>query len=64
METISLRDWLDEKFQTVNQKLDATMGKQDLTNGRVRSAEVAIAVLMWAYGVGAVAIGWIVYKLP
>jgi hypothetical protein len=44
--------------------LEEIKDKQDETNGRVRKAEQAIAVLTWAYGVGTLVIGWVVYQLP
>jgi hypothetical protein len=66
-EQVSLRDFFDEKFSHlttqingVAAKADTMIEKQDLTNGRVRKAELAIAVLAWAYGVGAAVIGWLV----
>ena len=59
-ETVSLRDLLDEKFRaltekvdTIDEKVDKTIGLQETTNGRVRKAEVAIAILQWAYMLGA-----------
>lgn len=64
---ISLREFFDEKFShlstkidSIDEKADTMLVKQDTTNGRVRSAEKAIAVLMWAYGVGAAVVGWLV----
>lgn len=60
----TLREFFEEKFGHQDEKLDRILEKQDLTNGRVRSAEQSIAVLTWAYGIGVVVIGWIVYKLP
>lgn len=70
-EQVSLRDFFDEKFdhvvtqiKSVDEKADTIIGKQDITNGRVRNAEKAIAVLGVVYTIGAAIIGWIVYKLP
>jgi hypothetical protein len=71
----TLREFLDERHDAlmdanrerhaaVMRGLDEIKEKQDLTNGRVRKAEQNIAVLTWAYGVGAAVIGWIIYKMP
>lgn len=50
---VSLREFFEERFANLNEKLDQVLAKQDITNGRVRRAEVAIAILQWAYGIGA-----------
>lgn len=64
---VSVRELFEEKLSHlltkidgIDKKADTMLGKQDTTNGRVRSAEKAIAVLMWAYGVGAAVVGWLV----
>jgi Flp pilus assembly protein TadB len=72
---ITLREFLDqrhdammaasnERHLAVMRSLEEIKEKQDETNGRVRKAEQNIAVLSWAYGLGVVVIGWIIYKLP
>lgn len=60
----TLREFFEEKFRHLDEKADQILAKQDVTNGRVRNAEQSIAVLTWAYGIGVVVIGWIVYRLP
>jgi hypothetical protein len=71
----TLREFLDERHDSlmeanrerhlaVMRGLEEIKEKQDETNGRVRKAEQDIAVLTWAYGLGIIVIGWIVYKLP
>lgn len=61
-EHVSLRDFFDEKFNALNDKAEQIIELQKLTNGRVRSAEKAIAVLSWAYGLGVAVIGWLVIR--
>ena len=57
---ISLREFFEEKFThlegshtLLRDKADQIIDKLDITNGRVRKAEIAIAVLQWAYAAGA-----------
>lgn len=59
---VSLRDFFQEKFQHLDQKADQIITLQQVTNGRVRAAEKAIAVLSWAYGLGVVVLGWLVVE--
>ncbi len=61
-EQVSLRDYFDEKFRALDQKATEIIELQKLTNGRVRAAEKAIAVLSWAYGLGAAVLAWIVIE--
>ncbi len=61
-EQVSLRDFFDEKFDALNDKAEQIIELQKQTNGRVRAAEKAIAVLSWAYGLGVVVIGWLVIR--
>lgn len=56
---VSLRDFIDEKFvnvhstiASVSEKADLILDKQDVTNGRVRASEKAIAVLQVIGAVG------------
>lgn len=59
MDTVSLREFLDEKLKAINEKADKIIELQGITNGRVRKNEIAIAVLQWAYAVGtAVMAAW------
>ena len=50
------------QFRVVNEKLDQILAQALLTNGRLRAAEKTIAVLSWAYGLGAVVIGWLIVE--
>lgn len=61
-EQVSLRDFFDEKFNALNDKAEQIIELQKQTNGRVRAAEKAIAVLSWAYGLGVAVIGWLVIR--
>ena len=61
-EQVSLRDFFDEKFNALNEKAEQIIELQKQTNGRVRAAEKAIAVLSWAYGLGVAVIGWLVIR--
>ncbi len=61
-EQVPLRDFFDEKFYALNDKAEQIIELQKQTNGRVRAAEKAIAVLSWAYGLGVVVIGWLVIR--
>lgn len=64
--TVSLREFFDEKFaehsgrlEGLDKKADAILIEVRATNGRVRKAEVAIAILQWAYAIGAAVLaGW------
>lgn len=60
---VSLRDFFDEKFSHLDRKADQIIDLQKTTNGRLRAAEKAIAVLSWAYGVAVVVIGWLVTEV-
>lgn len=60
-QTVPLRELLEEKFKrleeqndTCIEKQDAMLGKQDITNGRLRAAEIAIAILQVGYVIGGV----------
>lgn len=57
---VSLREFFDEKFDALDSKADQIIALQRETNGRVRKAEVAIAILQWAYAIGVAVIGWLV----
>ncbi len=59
---VTLRDFFDEKFRALSAQNDQIIELQKLTNGRVRAAEKAIAVLSWAYGLGVVVLGWLVLE--
>lgn len=61
-QSIPLREYLNEKFEAIDKKADAIIALQQATNGRVRAAEKAIAVLTWAYGLGAAVLAWIVIE--
>ena len=41
------------RFEHIAKQLETIIALQNLTNGRVRKNEIAIAVLQWAYAVGA-----------
>jgi hypothetical protein len=56
---VSLREFFDEKFRALDEKATEIIELQKLTNGRVRAAEKAIAVLSWAYGLGAAVLAWL-----
>jgi hypothetical protein len=60
-QNITLREFFEEKFRRIEEqnevaieKQDAMLAKQDITNGRVRKSEIAIAVLQVGYVVGGV----------
>lgn len=57
---VSLREFFDEKFRSLDDKADRIIALQEATNGRVRRAEIAIAILQWAYAIGIAVIGWLV----
>lgn len=59
---VSLREFFDEKFRALSAQNEEIIELQKLTNGRVRAAEIAIAVLSWAYALGAVVLGWLVVR--
>lgn len=59
---IELRDYLDGQHQVLVDKLNRIEAKQDYTNGRLQKAEIAIAVLQWAYALGVAVVGWVIYK--
>ncbi len=59
---VTLRDFFEEKFRALSAQNDQIIELQKLTNGRVRAAEKAIAVLSWAYGLGVVVLGWLVIE--
>lgn len=46
----------------VTARLDEILAQVQLTNGRVRRAEIAIAVLQWGYGLGAAVLAWMVLE--
>ena len=56
---VSLREFFDEKFARLEEKAEEIIALQKETNGRVRKAEIAIAILQWAYAVGAGIVGWL-----
>lgn len=57
---VSLREFIEAKLDPLTEKAEEIIALQRETNGRVRKAEAAIAVLTWAYGLGALVIGWLV----
>lgn len=57
---VSLREFIEAKIDPIAEKAEEIIALQRETNGRVRRAESAIAVLTWAYGLGALVIGWLV----
>lgn len=57
---VSLREFIEAKIDPLAEKAEEIIALQRETNGRVRRAESAIAVLTWAYGLGALVIGWLV----
>ena len=59
---VSLREFFDEKFRALDEKADQIIRLQEQTNGRVRAAEKAIAVLSWTYGLGVAVIAWLVIR--
>lgn len=59
---VSLREFFDEKFRALSAQNEQIIELQKLTNGRVRAAEKAIAVLSWAYGLGAAVLAWLVIE--
>jgi hypothetical protein len=50
----TLRELLEYKLNALEDKIDAVLIQVEMTNGRVRKAEIAIALLQWAYGIAAV----------
>jgi len=62
MTDIPLRDYLKEQHDTVIGRLDAIVQRQDVANSRLQKAEIAIAILQWAYGLGVAVVGWIIYR--
>lgn len=60
---VTLRDFFDEKFRALSAQNEQIIELQKITNGRVRAAEKAIAVLSWAYGLGAAVLAWLVVHL-
>ncbi len=58
----TLREFLEQRFDAQDDKLDSLIVKADTTNGRLRAAETAIAVLKWATGAGGIALGWLLVK--
>lgn len=70
MDTVSLRDLLESKLTSLDQKVDRIIQGQKETSawlvvldGRVRKMEIAVALLQWAYGLGAVIVGWVVVEI-
>ena len=61
-EQVTLREFFDEKFKALDEKADQIIHLQQQTNGRVRAAEKAIAVLSWAYGLGVAVLAWLVVE--
>ena len=49
--------------QAVQDKLDRILEQTTATNGRLRTAEKAIIVLQWGYGLGAALLVWYLYRL-
>lgn len=49
-------------LQYIKERLDQILVQTTATNGRLRKAEVAIAVLSWAYGLGVAVIAWLVIR--
>ena len=61
-ENVSLRELLEQRFDSQDEKLDAIVVQTTATNGRLRTAEKAIAVLNWALGAGGIVLGWLVLE--
>jgi|JI10StandDraft_1071094.scaffolds.fasta_scaffold89142_3 hypothetical protein len=40
-------------LQYIKERLDQILDQTTATNGRLRKAEIAIAILQWGYGLGA-----------
>jgi hypothetical protein len=57
---VSLREFFNEKFKALSDQASEIIELQKATNGRVRAAEKAIAVLSWAYGLGAGVLAWLI----
>ena len=62
-EQVTIREFFDEKFKALDDKADQIISLQQQTNGRVRAAEKAIAVLSWAYGLGVAVLAWLVVEV-
>lgn len=64
----TLRELLEVKLDAHDEKLDAILAEVKLTNGRVRTAEKAIAVLQVGYVVGGAILAgvgaWLFGKVP
>lgn len=60
LDGVPLREFIEAKLAPLSEKAEEIIALQKETNGRVRKAETAIAVLTWAYGLGALVIGWLV----
>ena len=59
---VSLRDFLGEKIRQVDQKLDVLIQAASEDRVRLNQIEVAIAVLRWGYGLGALVALWYIYE--
>lgn len=62
MEQITLRELLEAQLAAHSDKLDTIIALQRETNGRVRKAEIAIAILQVGYVVGGAVAAWVVFK--
>lgn len=56
------RSSVQSKLDGLDEKLEAVLEQTTRTNGRMNKAEVKIAVLMLAYGIGSAAIAWLVAR--
>ena len=61
-DNVSLREFLEQRFDSQDEKLDAIEVQTTATNGRLRTVEMAIAILQWAYGLAVPVIAWLVWR--
>lgn len=48
----------------IKERLDQILHQTTATNGRLRRAEIAIAILQWGYGIGAaVTMAWVIHMI-
>ena len=51
-------------LQYIKERLDQILDQTTATNGRLRRAEIAIAILQWGYGIGAaVTMAWVIHMI-
>lgn len=49
----TMREFLEQRMTQQDKTLEAILEQAQKTNGRMSKAETAIALLQWAYGLGA-----------